>query len=67
MILKIDDNTYLEGSGSLRPDDGLSARFFENGKEYVSSGPPESLKQIVLLLQSYRSGDGRWRTMLEWG
>lgn len=66
VVLKYDDDNWIEGSGSLRPDDGLSARYVEGGNEYISARPPESLDEIVRLLESYRSGDGRWRAMIEW-
>jgi hypothetical protein len=66
VILKRDSKNWIEGSGSLRPEDGLSARYSEDGVEHVSARAPVSLAEIVDLLQSYRSGDGRWRTMMEW-
>jgi hypothetical protein len=66
VILKRDSKNWIEGSGSLRPEDGLSARYSEDAVEHVSARAPVSLGEIVDLLQSYRSGDGRWRTMMEW-
>ena len=66
VVLRKDETNYIEGSGSLNPSDGLSARYVENGVEHVSRQAPESLRVIVALLASYRSGDGKWRTMIEW-
>jgi hypothetical protein len=66
IVLKIDENNWIEGSGSLNPEDGLSARYSENGKEYVAENPPKSLEVIVSLLQSYASGDGKWKKMIIW-
>jgi hypothetical protein len=66
VILKIDDNNWIEGSGSLSPRDGLSARYMHAGKEFVSSRPPDSLQEIIDLLDSFRSQDGRWKNLIEW-
>jgi hypothetical protein len=66
VVLKKDENNYLEGSGSFNPNDGLSATYMEDGVEHVSRYSPKSLQVIVALLTSYRSGDGKWRTMIEW-
>ncbi|HVE79651.1 MAG TPA: hypothetical protein VNA89_12340 [Gemmatimonadaceae bacterium] len=66
VILKRDERNWIEGSGSLNPEDGLSARYMSDGDERVASRPPASLGEIIALLQSYRSGDERWREMMEW-
>jgi hypothetical protein len=66
VVLKVDDNNWIEGSGSLNPEDGLSARYMKDGKEHVSARAPVSLDEIIALLQSYRSGDGRWQKLIEW-
>jgi hypothetical protein len=44
----------------------LSARFKENGVERVSSRAPDSLEEIISLLQSYRAGDEKWKEMIDW-
>ena len=67
VILKIDDDNLMEGSGSLNPSDGLSARYLENGQEHVSSSAPESLQIIYDLLASYLVGDNTWRHIIDWG
>ena len=66
VVLKVDDNNWIEGSGSLNPQDGLSARYMKNGKEHVSAHAPRSLDEIVSLLQSYRAGNGRWQNLIDW-
>ena len=66
VVLKFDDNNWIEGSGSLNPRDGLSARYSKDGEEHVSSRPPKSLEEIIALLQSFLSGDGRWQKMIDW-
>lgn len=65
VVLKIDEKNWIELSGSLKPEDGLSARYMENGVEHVSARAP-SLAEGVSLLQSYQSGDGNWRYNLSW-
>ena len=66
VILKVDDDNWMEGSGSRDPSDGLSAKVTLDGEERVSSYAVDSLEEMVALLQSYRAGDGRWREMIEW-
>jgi hypothetical protein len=66
VILKIDDNNWIEGSGSLSPQDGLSARYMEDGQEFVSSRPPDSLQEIIDLLDSFRLQDGRGKNLIGW-
>jgi len=66
VVLKIDDKNFIEGSGSLKPEDGLSARYMKDGKEHVSKGAPKSLDEIVLLLLSYQAGNNTWLEMIDW-
>ena len=66
VVLRLDENTWIEGSGSLRPEDGLSARFMEDGVEHVSRSAPEGLNVIEQLLTSFLLRDDRWRTLIEW-
>ena len=66
VVLKVDERNWIEGSGSLDPTDGLSAKVVNDGEERVSRHPPRSLEEIILLLQSYRAGDGRWKEMIDW-
>jgi hypothetical protein len=66
VVLKVDDKNWIEGSGSLKPRDGLSARYMKNGTEHVSTKAPKTLHEIVALLQSYHAGDGRWQDLLDW-
>ena len=66
VVLKADDNNWIEASGSLNPQDGLSARYMADGKEHVSAQAPKSLDEIITLLQSYCARDGRWQELIEW-
>ena len=66
VVLRKDEENYFEASGSLSPGDGFSATYVEDGVEHLSREAPASLDAVVALLESYRSGDGRWRTMIAW-
>jgi hypothetical protein len=65
VVLQIDMKNHLCVSGSL--NDGFSADYSEDGQEFVSARAPESLQEMIALLQSYRRGDDHWRSMIEWG
>ncbi len=64
VVLKRNDATWIEVSGSKV--DGFSARYLENGREYVSVGPPESIEQMISILTSYLAADDQWRSIIEW-
>jgi len=66
LIARIDENHLLEGSGSLKPEDGLSAACRIGDVDFVSMNAPESLDEIVDLIYSFAHGDGKWRYMIEW-
>lgn len=66
VVLRKDEKNYFEASGSLDPGDGFSATYVEDGVEHLSREAPESLDVVVALLGSYRSDDGKWRTMIAW-
>lgn len=66
IVLKADEQNLIELSGSLNPADGLSARFFEDGNEYISKRAPKSLDEGVELLISYLQNDGKWKKMISW-
>ena len=59
------EQEFLEISGSLRAEDGLSATFMEGETEKVSSSAP-SLDEAISLLQSYAAGDSRYKTLVVW-
>ena len=65
VILTQDKNNLFEVSGSH--EDGFSARYVENGQEFISVHPPESLAEMAELLRFYLVGDERWRRNLDWG
>jgi hypothetical protein len=66
VVLKTDEQNWIEGSGSLKPEDGLSARYMLHGEEHVSARAPSSLDELLALLHSYRRGDGRWLQLIAW-
>ncbi len=66
VVLRIDDDNWFEVSGSLNPDDGLSASYSESGTEHVSASPPESLDHCIALMRSYLKGDDKWRSEIKW-
>jgi hypothetical protein len=59
------EQDFLEISGSLRAEDGLSATYMEGETEKVSSSAP-SLDEAISLLQSYAAGDSRYKTLVDW-
>lgn len=66
VVLRIDDKNWFEVSGSLNPEDGLAARYSENGTEYVSDVAPDSLEQCISLMLSYFKADDKWRSDIRW-
>lgn len=66
VIVKLDEANWLDGSGSLKPADGLSAMCEIEGQQFVTVEAPQSLDEIVALLQSFNRKDGNWRTMVKW-
>lgn len=59
------EQEFLEISGSLRAEDGLSATYMEGETEKVSRTAP-TLDEAISLLQSYASGDSRYKSLIEW-
>ena len=59
------EQEFLEISGSLRAEDGLSATYMEGDTEKVSSTAP-SLEEAIRLLQSFAAGDASYKTLVEW-
>lgn len=59
------EQEFLEISGSLRAEDGLSAIYMEGDTEKVSSTAP-SLDEAITLLQSYAAGDSVYKMLVEW-
>ena len=59
------EQEFLEISGSLRAEDGLSAIYMEGETEKVSSTAP-SLAEAISLLQSYAAGDSLYKSLIEW-
>jgi hypothetical protein len=59
------EQEFLEISGSLRAEDGLSATYMEGETEKVSSTAP-SLDEAISLLQSYAARDSRYKTLIKW-
>ncbi|QDT28344.1 hypothetical protein Enr10x_36860 [Gimesia panareensis] len=63
---EIDQDNWLDGSGSLNPEDGLSGMCSIEGVQYVTEQAPESLDEIVELLHSFVLRNGAWRTDMVW-
>lgn len=59
------EQEFLEISGSLRAEDGLSATYMEGETEKVSRTAP-SLDEAISLLQSYAAGDSRYKSLIDW-
>ena len=59
------EQEFLEISGSLRAEDGLSATYMEGDTEKVSSTAP-SIDVAIRLLQSYAADDSRYKTLVDW-
>ena len=59
------EQEFLEISGSLRAEDGLSATYMEGETEKVTTAAP-SLDEAIRLLQSYAAGDSRYKTLVDW-
>ncbi len=68
VVLVTAPGEYLEVSGSLNPEHGLSSsyRHDERKLHWVSREPPESVAQMEDLLVSFSLGDGRWERMLHY-
>jgi hypothetical protein len=65
VVVRRDEDNWIEFSGST--EDGFSARYMEEGQEYVISQAPASTVDGVTLLGLYLRGDDGWRTDYEWG
>ncbi len=59
------EQEFLEISGSLRAEDGLSATFMEGDVEKLSRVAP-SLEEAIRLLQAYAAGDAQYKSVIEW-
>ncbi len=66
IVLRRDEANWFEISGSLDPNDGLSARYSENGQEMVSATAPGTLEEASGLMLSYFDADDRWRQAIGW-
>lgn len=66
VVLEVDSENWLEFSGGSDPSDGFSARYMEDGREFVIVDPPSSTGIGIALLQLYLVGDEGWRSLSEW-
>ncbi|NNL99558.1 MAG: hypothetical protein HKO62_02325 [Gammaproteobacteria bacterium] len=66
VVLKYDDENWIELSGALTDDFGLSARYWNDGIEHVAARPPADLDEGTRLLEHYRRGDSLWKQMISW-
>ena len=67
IILIKEPGVSLEVGGSLNPEDGLSAVYTDEKRNVceVTSSPPETIEEMVALLMSFLTGDGRWAQMYD--
>lgn len=61
----IDEDNWLDGSGSLNPEEGLCISCCINGVEYLTQGT-DTLDRIVDLLHEFVNRRGGWRTSVVW-
>jgi hypothetical protein len=62
VVMERDRKNCLCVSGSF--PHGFCTDYTENGAHQVSDRAPESLEEMIALLQSYRRGDEKWREMV---
>lgn len=60
VVLSINTNNWIEVGGNLN-EDGLSSMYEENGKQFVISEPPSSVKHMTEILISYFNRDGKFK------
>ena len=60
VVLSTNNNNWIEVGGNLN-EDGLSSMYEENGKQYIISKPPSSVKHMTEILISYFNGDGKFK------
>ncbi len=60
VVLSTNNNNWIEVGGNLN-EDGLSSMYEENGKQFVISEPPSSVKHMTEILISYFNGDGKFK------
>jgi len=65
VILRTDEHRFLELSGSLDPEDGLSGRYVDGAEEMITREAP-SLDDGIRLLQAYAAGGLDWKTLVDW-
>jgi len=66
VILKKNEQDWLELSGSLDPSDGLSMRYFDSTGEFVSDRAPSSLKEGTTVLKKYLLDNPEWKKTYNW-
>ena len=66
ITVKRSEGDWMEVSGSIRPEDGFSARYSLSGEEHISVDPPESVEDLADLLVSFLENDGRWKSRILW-
>ena len=59
VVLIRDNSNWIEVGGDLS-DSGLSAIYEENGEQFVTRVPPNSVDQMTKILVSYFNGDGKY-------
>src|SRR5688572_14249314 len=65
VILRTAEHRFLELSGSLHPEEGLSGRYVDGAEEMITREAP-SLDEGIRLLQAYAAGGPDWKTLVDW-
>jgi len=60
VTLEQNNGDWIEVGGNLK-EDGLSAMYEENGKQYVINRPPISIEHMTTILLSYHACDGMFK------
>lgn len=62
--IKKDDENWVECSGAH--GDGFCVICREGAVGRISADEPESLDQLILILQDYSTGSDQWKEMMRW-
>lgn len=62
--LKKDEENWVECSGAH--GDGFCVIYREGAEGRMSADEPESLDQLILILQDYSTGSDQWKDMMRW-
>lgn len=61
VLLSVDDNNWIEVSGSLKKEVGFSSMYSENGNQYLRQKELTSVKEMTEILISYLNGETKYK------